>query len=54
MSTNGLQSQVESYQRLKKMVLYISLLNIWHNKVCIKGKVEESKESSDAFPYTSV
>ena len=33
------QSQVESYQRLKKMVLDASLLNTQHNKVRIKGKV---------------
>ena len=35
------QSQVESYQRLK-MVLDTSLLNTQHYKVCIKGKVEKS------------
>ena len=34
------QSQVESYQRLKKMVLDASLLNTQHYKVEIKGKVE--------------
>ena len=33
------QSQVESYQRLKKMVLDFSLLNTQHYKVRIKGKV---------------
>ena len=31
------QSQVESYQRLKKMVLDVSLLNTQHYKVRIKG-----------------
>ena len=36
------QSQAESYQRLKKMVLYASLLNIQHYKVRIKGKVGQS------------
>ena len=46
----GVQSQVESYQRLKKMVLDITLLN----KVRIKGKVEQSKEWISALPYTSV
>ena len=48
------QSQVESYQRLKKMVLYISLLNTRHYKVRIKGKVEQSRERSSFHPYTSV
>ena len=38
------QSQVESYQRLKKMVLDASLLNTQHYKVRIKGKVEQSRE----------
>ena len=32
------QSQVESYQRLKKIVLDFSLLNTQHYKVWIKGK----------------
>ena len=48
------QSQAESYQRLKKMVLDISLLNNQHYKVRIKGKVEQSWEWSSALPYTSV
>ena len=38
------QSQVESYQRLKKMVLDASLFNTQHYKVRIKGKVEQSRE----------
>ena len=42
------QSQVESYKRLKKMVLDTSL----QYKVCIKGKVEQSRERSSALPYT--
>ena len=42
------QSQVESYQRLKKMVLDASLLNIQHYKVRIKGKVEQSRERISA------
>ena len=52
--TNKLRSQVESYQRIKKMVLVTSLLNTQHYKVCIKGKVEQSKERRSAFPNTSV
>ena len=34
------QSQVESYQKLKKMVLDASLLNTQQYKVVIKGKVK--------------
>ena len=56
--TNGpetwVQSQVESYQRLKNMVLESSLLNTQQSKVCIKGKVEQFWERSSALPYTSV
>ena len=37
------QSQVESYQTLKKMVFDAILLNTQHYKVRIKGKVEQSK-----------
>ena len=40
------QSQVESYQRLKTMVLDAALLNTQHYKVRIKGKVEQSWEWS--------
>ena len=40
----GVQSQVESYQRLKKIVLDTSLLNTQHYKVRFKGKVEQSRE----------
>ena len=51
----GVQSQVESYQKLKmKMALDISLLNNEHYKVRIKGKLEQSKEMSIALPNTSV
>ena len=32
----------------------ISLLNSQHYKVCIKGKVEQSKERSSTLPYTLV
>ena len=50
----GVQSQVESYHRLKKLILDAALLNIQHYKVRIKGKVKQSKEWSSGFPYTSV
>ena len=50
----GVQSQVESYQRLKKMVLDAALLSTQHYKVRIKGKVEQSRERSSTLPYTSV
>ena len=46
------QCQVESYQKLKTMVLDASLLNTQHYKVRIKGKVEQSRERSSAPPYT--
>ena len=48
------QSQVKSYQRLKKMVLDATLLNTQYYKVRIKGKVEQSKEWSSTLPYTLV
>ena len=44
----GVQSQVESYQRLKKWYL------TQHYKVRIKGKVEQSREWSSALPYSSL
>ena len=37
-----------------KMVLNTSLLNTRQYKVCIKGKVKQSRERSNALPYTSV
>ena len=37
-----------------KIVLDSYLLNTQHYKVRIKGKGEQSKERSSAFPYTSV
>ena len=40
------QSQVESYQRLKKVALDAALLNTQHYKVRIKSKVEQSSEWS--------
>ena len=51
------QSQVESYQKLKKKkkkVLNTALLNTQYYKVRIKGKVEQSREWSSALPYTLV
>ena len=40
--------------KTKKTLLDTSLLNTQHYKVRIKGKVEQSRESSSALPYTSV
>ena len=37
-----------------KMVLDTSMLNTQRYKVCIKGKVEQSRERSSAHPYTLV
>ena len=45
------QSQVDSYQRLKKMVLDAALLNTQHYKAGIKGKVEQP---DSALPDTSL
>ena len=50
----GFQSQVESYERRKKMVLDAALLNTQHYKMRIKDKVELSSERSNALPYASV
>ena len=50
----GVHSQVESIPKTQKMVLDIALLYSQDYKVCIKGKVEQSRESSNALPYTSV
>ena len=44
------QSQVESYQRLKKMVLDASLLNTQDYKVRIKGKVKQLREGVAPSP----
>ena len=44
------QSQVESYQRLKKMVLDAPLLNTQNYKVWIKGKVELSRKGVAPCP----
>ena len=40
--------------KTQKMVLYAALLNTQHYKVRIKGKVEQSRESSSALPYALV
>ena len=37
-----------------KLVLDTSLLNTQQYKVCIKGKVEQSRERSSAHSYSSV
>ena len=37
-----------------KMVLDTSLLNTQQYKVFVKGKVEQSRESSSTLPYTSL
>ena len=40
--------------KAQKMVLDAALLHTQHYEVRIKGKVEQSREWSSAFPYTSV
>ena len=40
--------------KIQKMVLVATLLSTQHDKVLIKGKVEQSREWSCALPYTSV
>ena len=40
--------------KTRKMVLDTALLNTQQYKVCIKGKVEQSRERSSALPYISV
>ena len=40
--------------KTQKMVLDTAFLNNQHFKVWIKGKVEQSRERSSAFPYTLV
>ena len=45
------QSQVESYQRLKKW--YVIPPNTQHYKIRFKDKVEQSREKSSALTYTS-
>ena len=41
-------------QKTQKMVLDATLLNTQHYRVRIKGKMEQSKESSCSLPYTLV
>ena len=41
-------------QKTFKMVLDAALLNTHQFKVCIKGKVEQSRERSSPLLYTSV
>ena len=56
--TNGLENQGlfpgRVIPKTQKMVLDATLLNTQYYKVIIKGKVEQSREWSSAFPYTSV
>ena len=40
--------------KTQKMVFDVTLFNIQHYKVRIKGKVEQFRERSSALPYTSV
>ena len=40
--------------KTRKMVLDAALLITQHYKIRIKGKVEQSKERSSAFPYILV
>ena len=49
----GVQSQVV-IPKTQKMVLDATLLNIQHYRVHIKGKVEQSREKSNALHYTLV
>ena len=56
--TNGLgdQGSIPGHviPKTLKMVLDTSLLNTQQYKVCINGKVEQSRERSSALPYTSM
>ena len=47
----GVQPQVESYQRLKNMVLAAALQ---HYKMRIMGKVDQSRDWSGALPCISM
>ena len=55
---NGPGDQVSILGRVipktQKMVLDAALLNTQNYNIRIKGKVEQSKELSSAFPYTLV
>ena len=48
------QSQVEWYLRIKKMVLDTFLVNTQYYYVRINGKVEQSRKKSSALLYTSM
>ena len=48
----GVQSQIESYKRIKKTTVDTSLLNNQYYKIWMKGKVEQTTERSSALPYT--
>ena len=56
--TNGLRAGAsipgQVTAKTKKMGLVTSLFNTQHYQVCIKGKVEQSRQRSSALPYTSV
>ena len=45
--------QIQSYKDLK-MILDVALPNTQHYKVSIKGKLEQSKDWSSAFPHIVV
>ena len=49
-SETKVQSQVKSYQRLKKIILDNSLLNTQHYKVWIKGKWRNPGKGGELFP----
>ena len=53
MFANGLENQGsipgQVIPKIQKMVLHISFLNTQDYKVCIKAKVEQSKERSSAL-----
>ena len=49
----GVTPLLESYQRLKKMVVDATLLSTQHYKVRAKCKVEQSREWNSALPYDS-
>ena len=44
----------QDISKTQKMVLAASLLNTQYYKVCIKGKVEQSRERSSSLPHISV
>ena len=56
--TNGLENWGSISGRVilktQKMVLNATLLNTQHNKLRIKGEVEQFREKSNTLPYTSV